>query len=141
VQRVEKPVRAAVAIVRDDDQLLRLQELRQQGDRSHARCSNRRTGATFEFGERPPEGIAGGITRARIVVLALLTVAAERERRGQVNRRHDSTVVRVAFEGGAHGPGGDRVFVGHSVRSSDCAKDIAQDGRFLQEGVVAIRVN
>ena len=73
--------------------------------------------------------------------------SAEGERRGQVNRWHDGTVLGVRLEGRPHGAGLDAVLVAHGIRLGsvgctglfECAvENVAQHRRLLEEGVVAV---
>ena len=56
----------------------------------------------LELGQRLAEQVAGRIARAGVVVGALLAEAAEGERGGQVQRRHDAAAVIVTLDAGAH---------------------------------------
>ena len=107
VQRVEQAVRAAVAVVRRDDELLGPNRAAHERDRGHARGRDHdRAGAAFEVGERAAERVARRIAGARVVVVALL----------RRNRANANVEVRwiggttapccvVGLERGAHRPG------------------------------------
>ncbi len=100
---LEQPVGAAVAIVRSDDAPAVRDQIADQGNRGHAGRRHDRTGAQLEIGERLRKQVAGRIPGARVVVAALLAEAAERERRGQMDRRHDGARRIVALESRANG--------------------------------------
>ena len=69
LQRIEEPVRAAIAVVRHDGDLVRLEQLRHQRDGAHAGGGDDRARAAFEVGQRPAERVARRIARARVVVV------------------------------------------------------------------------
>ena len=79
-----QPVRAAVAIVRHDQQVARLQQLHEHVQRRHTGRGYHGPGTAFERGERISECVAGRVARARIVVFALFTEAGKRIVRRQV---------------------------------------------------------
>ena len=62
--------------------------------------------AAFELGQRAGQRIAGRIARARIVVLAFVAEAGEREVRGKVHRRYHGSVLCIRLDGGTNGAGG-----------------------------------
>ena len=99
---IEQAVGAAVAVVRGDDAGARRHQVAGDGDRGHAARGDDRAGALLELRQRLPEQVARRIAGAGVVVLALLAEAAEGERRGQVQRRHDAAAVIVTLDAGAH---------------------------------------
>jgi hypothetical protein len=60
-QRGEQPVRAAVTVVRRQQQVLRSEQLADQRDRRHAGAGHHRAGAAFQRGQRLAERVAGGL--------------------------------------------------------------------------------
>jgi len=60
-------------------------------------------GSALQLGERTCEQIARRIPERGVIVRALLTEAAKRERCRQVNGWHDGAGGSVALETGAHG--------------------------------------
>ncbi len=105
-ERLVKPVGAAVAVMRDDHQVTRLQQLHQHVKRCHTRCRNHRAGTAFERGQRLTERIPRRVAGPRVVILALLTETRECVVRGQVQRRYDGTVLGIGLDGRAHGARG-----------------------------------
>ena len=63
VERIEEPVRAAIAVVRHDGDLVRLEQLGHERDGAHARGGHDRARTAFEIRERTPERVTRRIAR------------------------------------------------------------------------------
>ena len=103
----EQPEGAAVAVVRRDDARALRQQVPHQRDGAHAGAGDDAARAALEVRQRIAQQVARGIAGARIVVGALVAVAAEGIGGRQVNRRHDRTGDIVGLEAGAHRRGGE----------------------------------
>ncbi len=99
----EQTIGTAIAIMRSDQQFICPQQMRHERNRRHPRCSHDAADTAFQRGDRLSQGIPRRVPGAGVVVAALLTEAGERVRRSKVDRRHDSAVLRIGFEGRAYG--------------------------------------
>src|SRR5665213_2378250 len=72
-------------------------------DRRHAGCGHDCAGAAFQLRDRLRKEIAGGIARAGVIVSTLVAETAKRERRRQMDWRHDTASRVIAFQSSAHG--------------------------------------
>jgi hypothetical protein len=89
--------------VRRDDARAGRNEIAGERDGCHAARGDDRAAPLLELGERRCQQIACRVTRARVVIGALLAKAAKGEGRTQVQRGHDAAGDIIALDAGAHG--------------------------------------
>ncbi len=114
-QVAEQAIRPAVTVVRRYQQVVCREELHDKVNSRHAGGRNDSPSPAFERCKRFGERIARRVAGTRVVVRSLLAERLEGERRGQVNRRDDSTVLSVRLEGRAHCASGSRKLVTHDA--------------------------
>ena len=101
-ETLEESLRATVAVVRGDDDVAGIQKLQHERHRRHPSARDHTGGATLELRERLGELCARRIAAARVIVLARPVESLERERRREMDRRHDGAVLVIRGDGGAH---------------------------------------
>ncbi len=104
---------AAVAVVWRDDARALWQQVTHQRDGAHAGTGDDAACPALEISQRIAQQIARGIARARVVVLALVAVAAEGIGGTQVQRRNDGSGHIIGFKARPHGTGGEARSIGH----------------------------
>ena len=100
---IEQPVGTPVAIVRRDDACADRHEITREGDGRHAAGGHHGAASLLELGKRGGQQVARRVSRARVVVLALLGEGTEREGRTEMERWHDAAGTVVALDARAHG--------------------------------------
>ena len=105
LELVEEPERAAVAVLRGDDPVARVEQLAHQSDRGHAGGGDDRAVAALGLGQCLRESGARRVAGPRVVVGPLAIQPSEGEVGRQVQRRDDRAVLRVGGERRAHRAG------------------------------------
>ena len=108
---VQQAVRAAVAVVRREDQIAGRQLAQHQIDGGHAAGGDDGAGAAFQRRQGLAQQVAGRISRAAVVVAAFPLQPVEAVVGAQVQGRHDRTMGRVLIDPDA-GEAGSEVMVG-----------------------------
>jgi hypothetical protein len=97
---VQQPERAAVAVVRGQDEIARLEQVQDERDRGHPRRGDDRSRAALEVGQGSGQQIARRVRRPRVVVGSLQAEPFEGVVRREVQGRHHRAVQRIRGDAG-----------------------------------------
>src|SRR5256714_13221781 len=95
-------MRAAVTVVRGENEIPRPHQLKDQSHRRHAGACHHASFAALQLGKRVRQILPGWIAGARVIVETLLAKTVESKRRGKMDRRHYSAVVQIGRNSGPH---------------------------------------